>query len=132
MTTAEAAQALELDRSRVLQLIRAGRLKSEKRGRDHWIEPEEIARFRALPRQPGWQKGKARRGREVYELYYNIGRPQASQKTTPDRTVVEGERALKVLLDVAKTYKNQWKIIRVSDGEVLYQSDEALRPDYHG
>lgn len=124
MTTQEAADALGLHRSRVLHFINEGRLKAERRGRDWWLEPKDVEWFKAQPRQEGWKKGRARKAREVYELYYNIGRPNASQKSTPDRTVVEGERALKTLLDVAKTYKNPWKIIRVSDGEVLYHSDE--------
>lgn len=59
MTTAEAAEALGIDRSLVLRFIRQGRLKSEKRGRDHWIEPQEVERFKALPRLKTGRKRKA-------------------------------------------------------------------------
>lgn len=53
MTTAEAAEALGITRSLVLRFIRDGRLKSTKRGRDHWITAEEVERFKALPRIKG-------------------------------------------------------------------------------
>ena len=59
MTTAEAAEALGVNRSLVLRFIRQGRLKSEKRGRDHWIEPEEVERFKALPRPKTGRKPQA-------------------------------------------------------------------------
>lgn len=53
MTTEEAAEALGVTRSLVLRFIRDNRLKSEKRGRDHWITPEEVERFKAIPRVKG-------------------------------------------------------------------------------
>lgn len=57
MTTQEAAEALGVTRSLVLRFIRDGRLKSEKHGRDHWITPEELARFKALERKAGRKVG---------------------------------------------------------------------------
>jgi hypothetical protein len=40
----------------VRQFILEGRLKAEKRGRDWWIEEEEIERFKNLPRKIGKPK----------------------------------------------------------------------------
>lgn len=42
MTTQEAAEALGIHRSRVLHLIREGRLKATKHGRDWWIEEADL------------------------------------------------------------------------------------------
>lgn len=53
MTTAEAAEALGVTRSLVLRFIRDKRLKTTMHGRDHWIEPEEVERFKTLPRVKG-------------------------------------------------------------------------------
>lgn len=39
-----------ITRSLVLRFIRQGRIKSAMHGRDHWIDPVEIERFKALPR----------------------------------------------------------------------------------
>lgn len=61
MTTQEAAEALGIHRSRVLHLIRDKRLHAVKRGRDWWIEPDELERFKAEPRPQGWPKGKRRK-----------------------------------------------------------------------
>lgn len=61
MTTQQAAEALGIHRSRVLHLIREGRLHAERHGRDWWITPEEVERFKALPRPQGWQKGRKRK-----------------------------------------------------------------------
>ena len=60
MTTAQAAEALGITRRRVLQLIAKELLRSEKRGRDHWIESAELERFRQLPRPMGWKLGRKR------------------------------------------------------------------------
>lgn len=43
MTTNEAAAKLGLSRSRVIALIRAGKLHAVKQGRDWWITDEDIA-----------------------------------------------------------------------------------------
>lgn len=62
MTTAEAAKALGIHRSRVLHLIKAERLKAERHGRDWWIDPAEVERFAREGRKPeGWQKGRKRK-----------------------------------------------------------------------
>lgn len=61
MTTAEAAEALALHRSRVLHLIREGRIQAARHGRDWWIEPDEVERFKALDRKQGWKKGRPRK-----------------------------------------------------------------------
>lgn len=42
MTTQEAAEVLGVIRRRVLALIKAGKLKATKRGRDWWIEPADL------------------------------------------------------------------------------------------
>ncbi len=46
MTTTEAAAALHITRSWLWQLIKAGTVKAEKRGRDWWIEGAEIERYK--------------------------------------------------------------------------------------
>ena len=62
MTTAEAAAALGIHRSRVLHLINEGRLHAERHGRDWWISPDEVERFKHEGRKPeGWQKGRKRK-----------------------------------------------------------------------
>lgn len=56
-TTKEAAQRLGLKTTgAVRQFILDGRLKGEKRGRDWWIEEEELERFSILPRKVGKPK----------------------------------------------------------------------------
>lgn len=60
MTTQEAAEALGIHRSRVLHYISKGRLRAEKIGRDYWLAPEEVERFKAIPRKEGWPSGKPR------------------------------------------------------------------------
>ena len=53
-TTKEAAPRLGVQTTgAVRQFILEGRLKAEKRGRDWWIEEEEIERFILLPRKVG-------------------------------------------------------------------------------
>jgi excisionase family DNA binding protein len=57
LSTKEAAQRLGVKTtSAVRQFILAGRLKAEKRGRDWWIDEEEIKRFEKLPRKIGKPK----------------------------------------------------------------------------
>jgi len=46
MTTTEAAAALNVTRAWVWQIIKRGDLAAEKRGRDWWIEPDEVERYR--------------------------------------------------------------------------------------
>jgi excisionase family DNA binding protein len=56
-TTKDAAQRLGVKTTgAVRQFILEGRLKAEKRGRDWWIEEEEIERFKNLPRKIGKPK----------------------------------------------------------------------------
>ena len=58
LTTADCAAELRVHRSRVLALIRAGRLKATKIGRDWIIEPSDLDAVRV--RVPGWKKGRLR------------------------------------------------------------------------
>ena len=51
MTTAEAADRLDIKARSVVWLIHRGLLKAEKHGRDYWIEPAEIDRY-AAERRP--------------------------------------------------------------------------------
>jgi excisionase family DNA binding protein len=54
LSTAEAAKLLDVNTSRVAQLIRSGALPAEKRGRDWWIREEDVRAYMALPRgKPG-------------------------------------------------------------------------------
>jgi excisionase family DNA binding protein len=59
MTTTEAAAALGVTRAWVWRLIKRGTLAAEFRGRDWWIEPEEVERYgreknpQHRPRKPG-------------------------------------------------------------------------------
>lgn len=58
LSTKEAAQRLGLKTSAaVRQLILAGRLKAEKRGRDWWIEEADLIEFERKPRRVGRPKG---------------------------------------------------------------------------
>jgi excisionase family DNA binding protein len=61
MTTAEAAILLERSESRVRRLCEKGLLVATKHGRDWWIEPSEIERFKVLERPQGWKKGRNRK-----------------------------------------------------------------------
>ena len=45
ITTDEAAKILEISPVRVRQLIAAGALKSEKRGRDHLLDEDDVMHF---------------------------------------------------------------------------------------
>ena len=46
MTTTEAAASLNVTRAWLWRLIKRGTIKAEMRGRDWWIEPEEVERYR--------------------------------------------------------------------------------------
>lgn len=46
MTTIEAAAALKVTRAWLWRLIKAGTIQAEKRGRDWWIEADEVERYR--------------------------------------------------------------------------------------
>lgn len=46
MTTTEAAAALGLTRAWLWRLIKGGIVAAEKRGRDWWIETEEVERYK--------------------------------------------------------------------------------------
>jgi excisionase family DNA binding protein len=65
MTTKEAAERLGLSLGTVQVQIRKGKLRALRRGRDHWILPREVERYRAenlgqalggRPRQPARAK----------------------------------------------------------------------------
>jgi len=45
MTTTEAAAELNVTRAWMWQLIKRGTISAERRGRDWWIEPEEVERY---------------------------------------------------------------------------------------
>ena len=45
MTTTEAAALLDVTRAWVWRLIKGGKLAAELRGRDWWIETEEVERY---------------------------------------------------------------------------------------
>ncbi len=53
MTTKEAAALLGLQTKSVTRYIERGIIKAVKHGRDYWIEPEEVDRFRQQRRKPG-------------------------------------------------------------------------------
>jgi excisionase family DNA binding protein len=54
LTTKEVAELLDVNTSRVAQLIRSGALPAEKRGRDWWIREDDVRAYLALPRgKPG-------------------------------------------------------------------------------
>lgn len=52
ITTAEAAVILKISPVRVRQLIKDGRIKTEKLGRDHLLDREEVERFAKDGRLP--------------------------------------------------------------------------------
>lgn len=58
MTTAEAAERLNMTKRSVARLCDAGTIKAVKHGRDYWIEETEIDRFQAA-RKPA---GRPRKG----------------------------------------------------------------------
>jgi len=54
LSTKEAAYLLDVNVSRVRQLIADGALPAEKRGRDWWIREQDVRAYLALPRgKPG-------------------------------------------------------------------------------
>ncbi|WP_428567064.1 MAG: helix-turn-helix domain-containing protein [Solidesulfovibrio sp. DCME] len=68
LTTREAAEALGVTMSNLRIQIAAGRLKAMKRGRDWFIEPEELDRYRHEHQQDGrstrWKEAKAKQTTE--------------------------------------------------------------------
>lgn len=56
MTTEQAATVLGLSLRTVQAHIKRGNLKAEKRGRDWWIEADEVERFRQTRRGRGKPK----------------------------------------------------------------------------
>lgn len=52
-TTNEAAGRLNLKPKTVTRYIIRGLIKAEKRGRDYWIEEDEIERYARTRREPG-------------------------------------------------------------------------------
>jgi excisionase family DNA binding protein len=61
VTTKEAAQILGVTPARIRQLIKAGRLIAEKRGRDHLIEEPEVQRFKRQGRRSGPRGGRPKK-----------------------------------------------------------------------
>lgn len=53
MTTTEAAAVLGVTRAWLWRLIKAGKIAAEMRGRDWWIEPGEVERYKRERRQVG-------------------------------------------------------------------------------
>ena len=68
LTTAEAATILNVTRVRVQQLVKAGTLAGEKRGRDYLIPRAEVEHYAQTRRSPGRPEttgaGKRRRDRQ--------------------------------------------------------------------
>jgi len=58
ITTAEAAAILKITPVRVRQYINSGQLASEKRGRDHLLDQEEVERFNRQGRRPAGRPSK--------------------------------------------------------------------------
>ena len=58
ITTAEAAVILKVTPVRIRQLIRDGQLQSEKMGRDHLLDRDEVTRFDRDGRRPGGRPRK--------------------------------------------------------------------------
>ena len=56
MTTREAADLLGIDFHSVAKAIKRGKLHAAKRGRDYWIEPEDVARYASERRAVGRPK----------------------------------------------------------------------------
>lgn len=56
MTTHEAAHILGITSRAITSLIRKERIHATKRGRDYWIEPEEVARYASERRAVGRPK----------------------------------------------------------------------------
>jgi excisionase family DNA binding protein len=52
ITTAESAAILKVTPARIRQLIKHGRLQSEKRGRDHLLNRDDVQRFNSEGRLP--------------------------------------------------------------------------------
>lgn len=61
MTTKEAADYLDIQPSRVRQLVIAGKLRSEKIGQSHLIPFADVQKYKAERTNAGWQKGKPRK-----------------------------------------------------------------------
>lgn len=59
LTTQEAADMLDIHRSRILHLIKDGRLTATKVGRDWVIKPSDLDPIRE--RKTGWPKGRPRK-----------------------------------------------------------------------
>jgi len=64
MLTSEAAERLSIKKRSVARLIKQGLIVAEKRGRDYWIEPEEVERY-ARERKPAH---RPRRNQVTYSV----------------------------------------------------------------
>lgn len=51
MTLIEAAALLGVTAATLRQQIANGKLKATKRGRDHWVTPKEVERYRATSKR---------------------------------------------------------------------------------
>jgi excisionase family DNA binding protein len=60
ITTIEAASVLKVTTGRVRQLLKEGQLHSEKRGRDHLLDSEEVNRFNQNNRRKAGRPKNAR------------------------------------------------------------------------
>jgi len=68
LTTIQAAEILGIRPETVRQQIQAGRISAEKHGRDWFIDPDELDRYRREHQQNGrsarWKEGKAKQTTE--------------------------------------------------------------------
>lgn len=62
LTTPEVAARLGISRRRVGQLIKDGRLRATKHGRDWLVSERAVDAY--VPQEPGWKKGRPRRKKE--------------------------------------------------------------------
>jgi excisionase family DNA binding protein len=61
ITTKEAAAILEVNPRHVARLIREGKIKGEKIGRDHLINVDDVMAYKKNRPRGGWQKGRPRK-----------------------------------------------------------------------
>ena len=57
LTTLQAAESLDLHRTRIWQLIKSGRLPAVQLGRDWFVKEQDLLKFKSLDRPRGRPKG---------------------------------------------------------------------------
>jgi excisionase family DNA binding protein len=120
LTVAEAAEMLGVNRQRVDQLIRQGRLPSQFRGVQRFLPRDAVEAFRSQPKFPGRPKKPERpAGIPLYPDAVPCGPAVIEGKTEPEEYVLDGSHRICATLPVVDR-DGRFVRVRLPDGAEIW------------